>query len=318
VVGAGFGIGRIVGMLLVNGKASGLAALTVGAVATTTAVGVAELTPIDPLDTVGEVGTSIRNATIGGSGDEEASELIVDDRIIQLPAAPVQAPVQAPAAAGQLPSSQPSGHLPAASQLDPVAALSGLPGLLETAGNGGLSSVEPLLAFVDETLAGVLGDPLGTLTQLLTNPGATVDELTGNATEAVNQTTQNTTTTVDDTVDQTTDIVDGLVGENELTGSLDETVDNTTDLVDGTVGGVTGLVDETTDDLGETLDDLLGDDGLLNGDDGLLGGLGGGSSDDDDEEDDGGGGGLLEDLLGGGDEENEPPCIPILFLVTCD
>ncbi|HEU0075022.1 MAG TPA: sigma-70 family RNA polymerase sigma factor [Dehalococcoidia bacterium] len=292
--GLGFGIARIVGMLLVNGKASGLVALTVGAITVTSAGAAAGLTPspLDAFDAMREVSTVARDGAIGSNESDTPAGLPAADTVAR---PPPQAPIQPLPAAPVVQAGQSApAALPPASQLDATAALSGLPGLLQGASNGALASVGPLLAFVDETLAGVLADPLGTLTQLLTNPVATLDDLSGTATEAVNQTTQNTTTSVDTTVDQTTDIVDGLLGENELTSSLDETVDNTTGVVDETVGDVTGMVGETTGGLGETLDDLLGDDGLLSSDDGLL-----------------------DDLLGGANEEEEPPCIPILFL-TCD
>jgi RNA polymerase sigma-70 factor (ECF subfamily) len=295
--GAGFGISRLVGMMLIKGKASGIIALTAGAVATTgvtaAVVGIAPA-PFDAFGVVAEVGTAVRDATIGGSDEEGSSSLKVVEDVALPPLAPLQTQPVGSGAQSALPAQAPQTTLPLASQLDPIAALSGLPGLLEGASSGTLATLEPLLTFVGGTLGGVLEDPLAALQQLLSNPGATIDGLANDATQALNETTQNATTTVDDTVNQTTDIVDGLLGENELTGSLDETVDNTTDLVDDTVGGVTGLVDETTGGLGETLDGLLGDDGLVGGDDGLLGGLLG---------DDG----LLGGLGGSPPPEEEPP-----------
>jgi RNA polymerase sigma-70 factor (ECF subfamily) len=305
--GAGLGLGRIVSMLLIKGQASGLVALTVGAVVAAGVAGAATGVTPSPLDAFGvveEVGTAVRDATIGGSSPEDAaSSLKAVDSGVLPPLAPIQSQPSG-ATGGPLQQPAPVSPLPQASELDPISALGGLPGLLEGASTGALASLEPLLAFVGGTLGGVLEDPLAALEELLSDPGTTVDGLANDATQALNETTQNTTTTVDDTVDQTTDIVDGLLGEDELTGSLDETVDDTTDLVDDTVGGATGTVDETTGGLGETLDDLLGEDDLLGGDEGLLGGLGGGAPEDEEVPD--------EEPP---PEEEEPPCI--LGLLLC-
>jgi len=310
--GAAFGLGRVISLLFIKGQASGLAALTVGAIATAGVAGAAAGVTPSPFEAVGvveEIGTAVRDATVGGgSADDASSALKAAEPGAQPPLAPIQ--TQPLASGGPLQPIAPA-TLPQASELDPMSALGGLPGLLEGASNGALASLEPLLAFVGGTLGGVLEDPLAALAQLLNDPVGSLDDLANDATQALNQTTQNATTTVDDTVDQTTDIVDGLLGENQLTGSLDQTVDDTTDLVDTTVGGLTGTVDETTGGLEETLDGLLGDDGLLGGDDGLLGGddgllggLGGGSEPDPEEEEE------------PPPEEEEPPCI--LGLLFCN
>jgi RNA polymerase sigma factor (sigma-70 family) len=308
---AGFGIGRFFGMLAVKGQASGLiAALTVGAVATTaaaaSAAGLAP-SPADAFGTAQDVGVAIRSATIGGGGGDETAVLKADDPNGGGTLSTLQSPPLAPGTNQSLPPAspllQPPVSLPPAGQLDPQSALSGLPGLLQSASDGTLSTVEPLLAFVQETVDGVLQDPLGTLQELLDNPGDTVDALAGDLTDTVNQTTQNATQTVDDTVDQTTDIVDGVLGNDAITQPVDDVVDSTTDVVDQTVTDVTDTVDDTVDDttdivddttdviddttdvvddttdtVDDTLEDVLGDDGILGGDDGLLGGLGGGGS----------------------------------------
>jgi RNA polymerase sigma-70 factor, ECF subfamily len=309
--GAGIGISRIVGMLILKTKATGLVGLAVGSLAITTAAAgaVAGLTP-SPADAVGlaqDLGTSVRNATFGGSGDgrsevlkpvSEGSQPLLGSAVSQ-PALPLQT--------GQGSQAQVL-PLPPASQLDPGSALNGLPGLLSSASSGALTSLDPLLAFLGGTVGGLLEDPLARLEALLQNPAGTLNGLVVDASGALLETTTNTTTTVDNTIDQTTDLVDGVLGgETPLTGTVDNTVDQTTDLVDDVVGGLLGD------------DGLLGgDDGLLGGDDGLLGGLGGGQGgEESDPAPEDPIGDLLDDILPPPpDDEGDggPPCIPLPLL----
>jgi RNA polymerase sigma-70 factor (ECF subfamily) len=316
-VGAGLGISRIVAMLILKTKATGMVGLAVGTMAATTAVAGAAAgitpSPFDAAGVVQDLGTSVRDATFGGGGSGETEALkAVDDEVQPLLAGVTQPSLTLPPAQPVVPAQGPA--LPPASQLDPAAALAGLPGLLSTASEGALASLDPLLAFLGETAGGLLEDPLASLQALLKDPIGTVDGLLGDTSAALLETTTNTTATVDDTVDQTTDLVDGLLGEETaLTGTVDTTVDQTTDIVDNTLGGLLG--DEGI---------LGGEEGLLGGlggDDGLLGGLGGGQGGEemDEEEDPGLLEGLLDDILpplGGGDDEEEdeePPCVLIIL-----
>lgn len=136
--GIGLGISRIVGMLLVNGKASGLIALTVGALAVTSAGATAGLIA-SPLDAMNDVGVAVRNATLGGSEDGASSEL----KAVEPAAGPPLAPLQTQPIPPAVPVGRSPVALPPSSQLDPTAALSGLPGLLQGASNGTLASLEP-------------------------------------------------------------------------------------------------------------------------------------------------------------------------------
>jgi RNA polymerase sigma-70 factor (ECF subfamily) len=296
--GAGFGISRLVGLLLVKGQASGLAALTVGAMATAGVAGAttgALPSPLEGIGVVEEVGTAVRNATIGGGDSDDAAELKM------LESDDLSNAIQNQGGGG-LASQQPQLPLPPAGPLQggstggSLEELTGLTEVLQGATSGLFEGLNPLLTYVNQTLSG-LQDPLATVEQLLTDPGAMLREITENTTKALNATTQNTTallnettqdtttllngttqdttTALDGTVDQTTDLVDGLLGPNQVTDSLDQTTNQTTDVVDTTVGGATGLVDETVggatglvdetvggltetlDDLTETLDEIL-------------------------------------------------------------
>ena len=270
--GAGIGISRIVGMLLVQGKSAGLAVLAVGALATTvTAAGAAAgvtPSPLDGVAAVKDVGTAVRNATIGGgSRDESASLKTVSDRV-RPPLAPI---LSQPAVGASGPLASNDG-LPPASQLDPAAALSGLPGLLSNANDGLYETVTGLTAYLTDTLDDVLSDPLGTIRSVLQDPTGSVDDLAQGVTGVVDQTTQNATDTVNQTVGDVTGIVDSTLGQN-VTQPVDDTVAGVTGAVDETVDGATGIVDDATSGLDGALG---GDDGLLGGDDGLVGGLLGG------------------------------------------
>jgi RNA polymerase sigma-70 factor, ECF subfamily len=270
--GAGIGISRIVGMLLVQGKSAGLAVLAVGALATTvTAAGAAAgvtPSPLDGVAAVKDVGTAVRNATIGGgSRDESASLKTVSDR-----ARPPLAPILSQPAVGASGPLASNNSLPPASQLDPAAALSGLPGLLSNANDGLYETVTGLTAYLTDTLDDVLSDPLGTIRSVLQDPTGSVDDLAQGVTGVVDQTTQNATGTVNQTAGDVTGIVDSTLGQN-VTQPVDDTVAGVTGAVDETVDGATGIVDDATSGLDSALG---GDDGLLGGDDGLVGGLLGG------------------------------------------
>jgi RNA polymerase sigma-70 factor, ECF subfamily len=266
--GAGIGISRIVGMLFVQGKSAGLAVLAVGVLATTvTAAGAAAgvtPSPLDGLGAVQNIGTAVRNATIGGSSEDESVSLKSVSDQARPPLAPILSQPSV-GGTGSLPS--PSDDLPPASQLDPTAALSGLPGLLSNASNGLYETVAGLTAYLSGTLGNVLSDPIATIRSVLQDPTGNLDELTQGATGAVNQTTQNATDTVDQTVGDVTGVVDDTLGQ-DVTQPVDDTVVGVTGAVDQTVAGATGIVDDVT----TGIDDVLGgDDGVLGGG-GLLGG----------------------------------------------
>lgn len=234
-VGAGIGIGRLIGTLLLKAKAASTLAVIVAALGTTAAAAgaAAGVTP-SPGDVVAVVQGSVTGQQDTPSRKPEDA-VNVDDHgnSGSQRAAPGSDSGARTAPGGLPPASGPSGGGDPGDGLN-GGLLGGVTDTVNTTLEGVTDLVDDTLQTVTDTLNDVLSDPLGTVNDVLRDPLGTVGD--------------------------TVETADGLV--EDATETTDETVDGATDAVDDLTGGatedLTGTVDEATDGLTDTLDDLLG------------------------------------------------------------